>query len=181
MDYFLSFLETRSNWLEAVCVSGGEPLLHEDLDVLLRVVKDRNLLVKIDTNGAFPDRLEQLIEKGLVDSVAMDVKAPLGKYRKITASQIDTDLIVRSVAIIRDSGLDYIFRTTVVPGFIDEEDMEEICRLIEGAKIFQIQQFEPLGTVDKKLENVIPYSREKLQAMADKVKPFFSEVKVEGI
>lgn len=181
MDYFLSYLDSRKNWLEAVCVSGGEPLLHEELNVLLQIIKDRNLLVKIDTNGAFPEKLEELIKAGLLDSVAMDIKAPLDKYEKITAVPMDTDNVRRSIKIIQRSGLDYIFRTTVVPGFIDENDIEEIGQLLKGSKSYQIQQFKPVNTLDKTFEKIKPFGREKLQALADRAVPYFEKVRIEGI
>lgn len=181
LDYFLSYLDSRKNWLEAVCVSGGEPLLHDELDVLLQIIKDRNLLVKIDTNGAFPEKLEKLIKAGLLDCIAMDIKAPLDKYKKITAVSVDTDNVKRSIEIIQHSGLDYIFRTTAVPGFIDGNDIEEIGRLLEGSKSFQIQQFKPVNTIDKSLEKTKPYSREELQVLADRAGPYFEKVRIEGI
>lgn len=181
MDYFLSYLDSRKNWLEAVCVSGGEPLLHDELDVLLQIIKDRNLLVKIDTNGAFPEKLEELIKAGLLDSVAMDIKAPLDKYEKITAVPVDTDNVRRSIKIIQRSGLDYIFRTTVVPGFIDENDIEEIGQLLKGSKSYQIQQFKPVNTLDKTFEKIKPFGREKLQVFADRAGPYFEKVRIEGI
>lgn len=181
MDYFLSYLDLRKNWLEAVCVSGGEPLLHDELDVLLQIIKDRNLLVKIDTNGAFPEKLEELIKAGLLDSVAMDIKAPLDKYKKITAVPVDTDNVRRSIKIIQRSGLDYIFRTTVVPGFIDENDIEKIGQLLKGSKSYQIQQFKPVNTLDKTFEKIKPFGREKLQVFADRAGPYFEKVRIEGI
>lgn len=181
MDYFLSYLDSRKNWLEAVCVSGGEPLLHDELDVLLQIIKDRNLLVKIDTNGAFPEKLEELIKAGLLDSVAMDIKAPLDKYEKIAAVPVDTDNMRRSIKIIQRSGLDYIFRTTVVPGFIDENDIEEIGQLLKGSKSYQIQQFKPVNTLDKTFEKIKPFGREKLQVFADRAGPYFEKVRIEGI
>lgn len=181
MDYFLSYLDSRKNWLEAVCVSGGEPLLHDELDVLLQIIKGRNLLVKIDTNGAFPEKLEELIKAGLLDSVAMDIKAPLDKYEKITAVPVDTDNVRRSIKIIQRSGLDYIFRTTVVPGFIDENDIEEIGQLLKGSKSYQIQQFKPVNTLDKTFEKIKPFGREKLQVFADRAGPYFEKVRIEGI
>ena len=101
LDYFVTFLDSRKGWLEGVCISGGEPLLEDNLEVLLRVIKDRNLLVKLDTNGSRPDRLEDLIGSKLVDQVAMDIKAPLGRYKEVTRSEVDEGDIVRSTEIIR--------------------------------------------------------------------------------
>jgi pyruvate formate lyase activating enzyme len=181
MDYLLSFLNSRKNWLEAVCVSGGEPLIHNDLDILLQIIKDRNLLVKIDTNGAFPEKLETLVESGLVDYVAMDIKAPFDKYEKTAGVSVNTENLKRSIQIIRNSSLDYLFRTTAVPGFIDETDIEEIGRILEGARIFQIQQFKPVNTLDKSFEKTKPYSKEELQVFADRAAPYFEKVRIEGI
>ncbi|MFC2168497.1 anaerobic ribonucleoside-triphosphate reductase activating protein [Acidobacteriota bacterium] len=181
LDYFLSYLDSRRNWLEAVCVSGGEPLIHDDLEVLLKVIKERNLLVKIDTNGAFPEKLENLIESGLLDSVAMDIKAPWDKYKKLTALSVDTDNLKRSVKIIQNSNLDCVFRTTAVPGFIDGDDIETIGQFLKGSRNFQIQQFKPVNTLDKSLEKTKPFSREELQVFAERVGPYFEKVKIEGI
>ena len=181
LDYFLSYLDSRENWLEAVCVSGGEPLLHKDLEVLLRIIKDRNLLIKIDTNGAFPEKLEELLKAGLLDFVAMDIKAPLDKYPKVTASKVNRDDLRKSIRLIQESRKDYIFRTTAVPGFIDGDDIEEIGRFLEGSMIYQIQQFKPVNTIDKSLEKIKPYSREELQNLAERAAPFFEQVKIEGI
>jgi len=181
LDYLLGYLDSRKNWLEALCVTGGEPLIHNDLDVLLQIIKDRGLLVKLDTNGAFPDKLESLIDAGLLDAVAMDIKAPLPEYKKAAAVSVDTDSIKRSIEIIQRSGLDYLFRTTAVPGFIDGDDMEEIGLLLKGSKVFQIQQFKPVNTLDSSLEKVKPFSREELKALADRIGPYLDNVKIEGI
>jgi len=181
LDYFLGYLDSRKNWLEAVCVSGGEPLLHDNLEILLQIIKDRNLLVKIDTNGAFPEKLEKLVKAGLLDYIAMDIKAPLDKYKKVTAVSVNTDNVKRSVHIVQNANLDYIFRTTAVPGFIDGNDIEEIGQFLKGSKIFQIQQFKPVNTLDKSLEKTKPYSKEELQALADRAEPYFEEIKIEGI
>lgn len=181
MDYFISYLDSRRGWLEGVCISGGEPLLEEDLEVLLRVIKDRGLLIKLDTNGSFPEKLEDLIRDGLVDRVAMDIKAPLEKYRETVRADVRVEDIVRSTDIIRNSGLPYVFRTTVVPGIIEDEDIVEIGRLLEGAKEFRIQQFSPRNTMDERLRQVAPYTRDRVKELAALVKPFFSEVRLEGV
>ena len=84
LSFLLSFLDTRKDWLEAVCVSGGEPLIHEDIPGIFQVLKDRNFRTKLDTNGSFPRKLENLIQEGLLDYVALDIKAPLEKYSEVT-------------------------------------------------------------------------------------------------
>ncbi len=181
LDYFLSFLDSRKGWLEGICISGGEPLLQDDLETLLILIKDRNLLVKIDTNGSFPSRLENLIQKKLVDHIAMDVKAPLKRYQEVTRATVNEEDIVRSVDIIKNSGLGYVFRTTLVPGLVGPEDIKEICQMLDGAKIFQLQQFVPLNTLDSHYLQKKPYRREEIQGLARIAEPYFSEVRIEGV
>ncbi len=180
-DYFLSFLDQRKGWLEGICVSGGEPLLDDELEVLLILIKERGLLAKIETNGCFPSRLETLIGKNLIDQVAMDVKAPLEKYGEVTRSKISGSLIQESIWLIKNSGLKYEFRTTVVPGLIDAQDVEKIGMLIEGADLYQIQQFFPLNTLDRNFLRICPYSREELEGFRKIVEPYVKEVRIEGI
>lgn len=181
LDYFLSFLDSRKGWLEGICISGGEPLLQDDLETLLILIKDRNLLVKIDINGSFPSRLEDLIKKKLVDHIAMDVKAPLKRYQEVTRATVNEKDIVRSVDIIKNSGLGYVFRTTLVPGLVGPEDIKKICQMLDGAKIFQLQQFVPLNTLDSHYLQKKPYRREEVQGLARIAEPYFSEVRIEGV
>ena len=181
LDYFIAFLESRRDWLEAVCVSGGEPLIWEDLEVLLRVIKDRNMLVKLDTNGSRPDRLADLIGAQLVDHIAMDVKSPLHKYKQVTRSEVSEDDIVRSIEIVRKCELPYTFRITVVPGLVGEKDLLEIAQMLHRAKRFQIQQFSNRNTLDKIFAQIDPYPEEAINRMAELVKPYFDEVRVEGV
>lgn len=181
LDYFLSFLDSRKGWLEGICISGGEPLLQDDLETLLILIKDRNLLAKIDTNGSFPSRLEDLIQKRLIDYIAMDVKAPLKRYQEVTRAAVNEEDIVRSVDIIKNSGLGYVFRTTLVPGLVGPEDIKKICQMLDGAKIFQLQQFVPLNTLDSHYLQKKPYRREEVQGLARIAEPYFSEVRIEGV
>lgn len=181
LDYFLSFLDSRKGWLEGICISGGEPLFQDDLETLLILIKDRNLLVKIDTNGSFPSRLENLIQKKLVDHIAMDVKAPLARYQEVTRATVNVEDIVRSVDIIKNSGLGYVFRTTLVPGLVGPEDIKQICQMLNGAKIFQLQQFVPLNTLDSHYLQKKPYRREEIQGLAKIAEPYFPEVRIEGV
>jgi pyruvate formate lyase activating enzyme len=179
-DYFLSYLDGRQGWLEGICFTGGEPLLHDDLEDLIRVVRERRLLVKVDTNGSFPDRLEGLLALGLVDWVALDIKAPLERYREVTRSNVDVEKVVRSADVIRASGVKAILRTTVVPGLVGKEDVVKIGEWLQGAPLYVIQQFVPRTTIDPAYLEVKPYGRSGLDEIAAAAKPFFGEVRIEG-
>ncbi|MGQ9802092.1 MAG: anaerobic ribonucleoside-triphosphate reductase activating protein [Candidatus Saccharicenans sp.] len=180
LNLFLSYLDSRKGWLDGLCLSGGEPLLHEDIEVLARVIKDRGFLVKLDTNGSFPDRLEYLIKQGLVDWVAMDIKGPLARYQEIVRAKVDPEKINRSQELIRHSGLPYIFRTTVVPGLHTENDLLEIAAWLKGARCFQLQQFVAQNTVDPEFLKREPYPAEVLRRWAEELRPYFDEVLLEG-
>jgi len=180
VDIFLSYLDGRKGWLEAVCLSGGEPLLHEDIEDIIRVVRERGLLVKLDTNGSFPERLEGLLTAGLLDWVAMDVKAPLERYREVTRSNVDVESIVRSADVLRNSGVRYTFRTTVVPGLVGKEDVVKIGEWLNGAANYLIQQFVPQTTIDPAFLEVKPFSRAELEDIVAAAKPYFQDVRIEG-
>lgn len=179
MGYITDFLDSRKDWLEGICITGGEPLLHRDLGDFLSLLKERGLSVKLDTNGSFPSQLDALIAKNLIDSIAMDVKAPLERYEEVTRTKVDREKIRKSIDIIMSSGVEYIFRLTAVPGLIDEEGMTEIGRMLEGAKVFQIQQFVPENTLDPAFERLKPFKRDGMRALGRCVEEFFSEVRFE--
>lgn len=179
MGYITDFLDSRKDWLEGICITGGEPLLHRDLGDFLSLLKERGLTVKLDTNGSFPSQLDTLIAKNLIDSIAMDVKAPLERYEEVTRTKVDREKIRKSIDIIMSSGVEYIFRLTAVPGLIDEEGMTEIGRMLEGAKVFQIQQFVPENTLDPAFERLKPFKRDGMRALGRCVEEFFSEVRFE--
>lgn len=181
LDYFIGYLDKRRGWLEGICVSGGEPLIHDDLEVVLALIKERKLLVKVDTNGSFPSRLEELIRKKLIDHIAMDVKAPLERYREVTRSAVREQDIAQSVAIIRNSGLEYVFRTTAVPGLVGHEDIQKIGEMLKGARLFQLQQFHSQNTIDSQYLQRKPYSSQELQDLARAAEPYFGQVRIEGV
>lgn len=181
MDYFLGFLDSRKDWLEGVCITGGEPLLHADLEDFLSVLKERRLLVKLDTNGSFPSRLSSLVQKNLLDSIAMDVKAPLERYRDVVMSPVHPEDIQQSTEIIMNSSVEYMFRTTVVPGLVEAEDIVKIGKMLKGAKVFQIQQFSPHNTLEPSFEQKHPFPAKDIRAMSENAKEFFDNVRFEGI
>ncbi len=179
--YFATYLDSRKGWLEGICVSGGEPLIDDDLEVLLGIIKDRGLLVKLDTNGSRPEMLQEMIGARLVDHVAMDVKAPLSRYKEVTRADVSEDDIVHSIEVIRSSRLPYLFRTTVVPGLVGEKDLLEIAQMLHGASLFQIQAFSGQNPIDRSFLEVKPFPPEEISRMAERVKPYFGEVRVEGM
>lgn len=181
MEYFLDFLDSRKRWLEGICISGGEPLLQPELEDFLSSLKQRRLMVKLDTNGSFPSRLERLFQKNLLDAIAMDVKAPLEKYQDVVRAKVNGKDIHESIEIILNSGVDYVFRTTLVPGLVGQKELMKIGRMLQGAKLYQIQRFIPANTLDPGFEQKKTFSKEEILTMAKKIEGFFDKVVVEGI
>lgn len=144
-DEVLSFLENRRKMLDAVVITGGEPTLQTDLGSLLKDIKDLGFLTKLDTNGSNPCVLENLIDSGMLDYIAMDIKASLSKYSLIAGVEIDTNLIKKSIKIIEDFGGDYEFRTTYVKDFLDSEDLKEIKNLVKCASRHFIQKYRKVS------------------------------------
>jgi len=131
-----------------VTITGGEPLLQSDLSTFLSEIKRLGYLVKLDTNGSFPIRLEGIVQSKLVDYIAMDIKTSLDKYHQVIKSKIDTRKILDSIRLIMDSGLDYEFRTTVVKALFEKDDFYKIGQLIKNARLYVLQTFVPSKTLD---------------------------------
>jgi pyruvate formate lyase activating enzyme len=181
-DEILSFLSKRKALLEGVVISGGEPLLHDDIVDFIKKIKDLRLLVKIDTNGTFPERLAELLEQQLVDYVAMDVKAPQKKYQQLTGTKLDVNKIDASIELLKTKAPAYEFKTTVIPGLLTKGDIIDIAQWLNGAETYFLQQFKikaPL--VSSALETTIPYSREYLLETLEEIKPFFKHCALRGV
>ena len=138
---FFAFLEKRKGKLDGVCITGGEPTLHKDLVPFIRRVKEMGFLVKLDTNGLFPDVVEEIMDTDLVDYWAIDIKHTKEKYHLATGKKIPVEKIERSVQLLMERAKDYEFRTTVVPGIHEEKDFEEIADWIDGARAYYLQEF----------------------------------------
>jgi pyruvate formate lyase activating enzyme len=181
-EEILSFLKQRQGLLEGLVISGGEPLLQQDLFDFTKKVKELGYLIKIDTNGMFPERLGELLDNTLVDYVAMDIKAPKNKYNKLTGVNVDIKKIEQSIEIIKKHAPDYEFRTTFIPDLLDKEDIIKIGKWLEGTDRFYLQQFKvnpPL--VSSKLEKIVPYSKEYLFETLEEIKPFFNNCFLRGV
>ena len=142
----LNFLEKRKGLLDGVCITGGEPMLQKDLEAFILRVKAMDYKVKLDTNGSFPERLQAIIEAGLVDYVAMDIKNTEEKYEETAGITKEmTQRTLKSVEILKKDQVPYEFRTTVVKDFHTEEDFEKIARHLEGARRYFLQKFVDSG------------------------------------
>jgi pyruvate formate lyase activating enzyme len=178
----LEFLGERKAFLDGVCVTGGEPLLHSGLEGFLARAKKLGLLAKLDTNGSKPAFLKQLLSKNLLDYIAMDIKAAPKDYDRAAGTKVDLGAVRQSVELIKNSGIGYEFRTTVVPGFHSAESLLEVGKWLNGSKRFFLQQFSAgMPLLDPSLEKTRPFSAQELESFAHSLKRFFKEVSVRGI
>src|SRR5208337_3621204 len=145
----LKILEERKRFIDAVVVTGGEPTIHKELPKFLKRLKEGGFMVKLDTNGLNPLALEECLP--YVDYVALDVKTSPGKYGRLGAG--GTAELVHTIEILNTGKVECEFRTTVVPGFVSEEDLVEIGGLVKGVKSFVLQQFVPGDTLDGTLKS----------------------------
>lgn len=170
----------RKHLLDGVCVSGGEPTLCEDLKDLLYMIKRIGLKAKLDTNGSRPERLREFLKLGLLDYVAMDVKAPPFKYEKAAGVPVDVRAIEKSVILLKSSGVEHEFRTTVAPSLLSVSDVEAIGQWLSGSARYVLQpcwpginldpSFSP-GRIDDKW----------LESLRDMLQPYFGSVILRGV
>ncbi|NLV91367.1 MAG: anaerobic ribonucleoside-triphosphate reductase activating protein [Firmicutes bacterium] len=179
----LAALERRKHLLDGVCISGGEPTLQPvaDLVKLLSAIKSLGLQVKLDTNGTKPEVLEQLLERDLIDYVAMDIKAPLERYQEVCRVAVDTDAIKRSVEILRRGLVAYEFRTTVPRSLLSEDDLLQMGQWLQGAVRFVLQAYQPGVHLEPGFVSDEAGVEEWLPAMGEKLQDFFAEVQVRGL
>lgn len=160
-EYIFDFLKRRVGKLDAVVITGGEPLIHNGIFKLLSDIKKMGYLVKLDSNGLLPDKLKKVIDSGNVDYVAMDIKYPLSEYMSNVPNS--SKLIQKSVNLIMNSGLDYEFRTTYVKGIHTIDSAEQIAKIVQGAKIYYIQNFRPGKSIDPALDRTNSFTRKELK------------------
>jgi pyruvate formate lyase activating enzyme len=177
----LEYLEQNSDFLDGVVVTGGEPTIHNGLPDLLSRIGAVGLKLKLDTNGTNPAMLADLIDSSIIDSVAMDIKAPLDhRYDELSGTDAPLEDIKRSISILMDSDIEHEFRTTVVPHLIKEEEVEAMAAYIGGARKYVLQQFRPGTTIDGRLSKIDPYPVDRLRSMAEMAKPYVRRVLIRG-
>jgi pyruvate formate lyase activating enzyme len=183
VDHVYSFLDKRKGKLDALSITGGEPLLHEDITEFIQTVKDKGFLIKLDTNGTFPGRLDRLLNAGLIDYVSMDIKAPKEKYELLAGVPVDVDSISKSIKLIMTKAPDYEFKTTMVPSLLDKKDVEAMSLWIKNAKRYFLQQFKSdVKVIDqKRLSSVEPFEKKDFEEMKEIVSLNVKECLVRGV
>lgn len=165
-DDFLSFLERRKGKLDAVVLTGGEPMIQRDLKDFIKKIKEMDFLVKLDTNGTDPGKLSELLSENLLDYIAMDLKNSWEKYLLAAGVGFELAKIKKSIKIIKESKVPYEFRTTVVPGYTDSDDIEKMGEAIKGARNWYLQNFKANAELlDKNLGETKPFTQGEMRQM----------------
>ena len=180
-----SQLEKQRGWIDGVCITGGEPTLHSKLPELCSQLKQMGFLVKLDTNGTNPAMLKELMNKGLIDYVAMDIKAPLTieNYARASGVKIEKLLekVKESIKTLLESTIDYEFRTTVVPTIHDVEDIKQICRSLAGCRKYVLQKFDiSLGKeiLNPEFMKLKPLTDDEMQKILDEAQKLIPNTKL---
>lgn len=182
----MDHLESKRRWLDGLMITGGEPTLHASLSGFCRMVKDGGFVLGLETNGTRPGVLEELTEKGLVDYLALDVKAPLSweRYKEAIGGKDEKlfEKVRRSLEDLQNWEVDYEFRTTVVPGLLEEGDLVKIAEQVKDkTDKYYLQQFIAENTLDEKYEKVEPFSPEKLKRVRDKIEDYFEICEIRNL
>lgn len=178
-DEILSYLNKRKGILDGVCISGGEPLLQNDIFDFIKEIKALGLKVKLDTNGSYPERLKEAIDSGLVDYVAMDIKTSKENYSRVAGANVDISKIEKSVELLLENRVDYEFRTTVVRELHTKEDFDRIAVWLKGARRYFLQCFKDGENLIEK--GLSAYTETELISFLEVLKDSIKEVSLRGV
>jgi pyruvate formate lyase activating enzyme len=180
LEEIFDHLNKKAKVLDGVCITGGEPTLHKDLPDFIRQIKDMGFLVKLDSNGTNPDMINYLIENGLIDYMAMDIKHSKKKYNSIACmNNFDLKPIEDSVEILKAGKIDYEFRTTIMRECHDHSDMEEIGQWLAGAKAYYLQSYRESEQVIKPIFS--PHSLKTLEEFLEILRPNIPNTFIRGV
>ena len=180
-EVILDELQGRIPFIDGVVISGGEPTLDPECLNLLHEIKGLGLAVKLDTNGLKPDVLRKLVDRELVDYIAFDLKTAPDRYGELHSAPVDLDALRRAISVTLESGVDYEFRTTCVPGFVTGADITSMGEAINGGKRWVFQQFMPEHSLDGELQSISSYPDEMIRKFADEGSRYVAEVATRGI
>ena len=174
----LAYLKKRQGILDGVVITGGEPTIQKDLKAFIIKIKNLGYKVKLDTNGYHPEVLEDLLNDGLVDYVAMDIKASEQNYQKLCGVDVNTESIKKSISLLKESGIPHEFRTTAVGNLHTTDDFVKIACHI-GDEAYFIQCFTDSGNILS--DGCEPFSKEELQAILSEVRRYTPKAELRGI
>ena len=178
-DVVFSYLTKRKGMVDAVCITGGEPTLQPDLKDFIKKIKAMGFRVKLDSNGTKPELLAELINENLVDYIAMDIKNSVEKYAQtVGLTSLDLNPIMKSIDILKNSKIDYEFRTTLIKEYHTKQDIEKIAELIKGAKNYAFQKFVDNGECIT--HNLTEIDKDVVDSYVEIVKPYVNNIKVRG-
>jgi pyruvate formate lyase activating enzyme len=181
-EEILSFLQKRVNLIDALTISGGEPTLDKELLSFMKKVKDMGFLIKLDTNGLRPDILKLCLEKNLVDYIALDLKTSPAKYSDLCRVNVNTEAILFSLNLIRESSVQYEVRTTCVPQYVMVDDIHEIGNFFGSVSMWYLQQFvNTAELLDPETQRLSPYPRVYLELMKKAALNFAEQCVIRGL
>lgn len=171
LPHILKHIKKYKDWIDGVCITGGEPTLLPDLIELIEYIRNEGVLVKLDTNGSRPEVLKRLIQKRVVDYIAMDVKAPLNdeSYAACCGVSVDLGTIKESIRLLRENQTAYEFRVTLVPTLLTRESLTSLAHDLTGSEKLTLQNFNPAHPLDPALKQVKPYEDHALKEMQEEV------------
>jgi pyruvate formate lyase activating enzyme len=173
------YIESKKTFIDGVCITGGEPCIYPELIDFCKKLKDCGFLVKINTNGSRPEILKELIEKNVVDKISMDIKSSFDNYDEVAGVEVDKDKIKESIRLIMNSGIDYSFNTTAIPGLVDKKEIFKIAKMIKGAKKYNINDFQSdKELVGKDLEKSKTFSKEELEKLKKIAEEYLNKVEL---
>lgn len=182
LEDVLAFLNQRRKMIDGIAITGGEPLLFPQVaDLVTALGEELDLPIKIDTNGNHPELLKRLIADKRVQYLAMDLKTAPSRYNEATGKLVDLRLIEESIDAIVHSGLPYEFRTTMVPGLIDEAAIDEMGRTLSGARRWAFQQFQNRVVYDASFKERKLYTPEKIRELVMRAQPYVEETIIRGL
>lgn len=172
----LNFLKARQGMLDGVSICGGEPTMHPDLPDKMQAIKDLGFLIKLDTNGTNPEMIANILERGLVDYLAMDIKDPLPYRKELVGVNIDVSAIKRSIALLKGSKVEYEFRSTIMPDYHDLETLKKMGESINGADKWVLQGFRSEKTLRDDFTGNATYDEKELAELANTLSGYAKNV-----
>jgi len=181
LDELLADLKKREGFIDGVVISGGEPTIDAGLPAFLSLLKERNLQVKLDSNGLAPEVIAGLLEQQLVDYVAVDIKTSLNRYNELHTQPVVTELLRETVAILKQASVEVEFRTTCIPHLVAEAEIDAMGELLRGASLWVLQQYVPLHAMVEEWQHFDVYRPEQLYELAEQAGKYVDQVQVRGV